>query len=148
MATKLYVGNLSYDTKEDALRTLFAEAGAVVSCELVMDRDTNRPRGFAFVEMGSQAEADAAVKQLNDHELDGRKLVVNEARPRAPRGGGGFSGGGGFGGGGFGGGDGGGGAGGGGGGGPSGGGRGGKRKSGKGSRRGARQAKRDRKAFW
>jgi RNA recognition motif-containing protein len=145
MATKLYVGNLSFQTEESALRALFEEAGTVTSCDLVLDRMTSRPRGFAFVEMGSQAEADAAVEKFNEYELDGRRLAVNEARPRAPRGPGGFSGGGG--GGGYGGGGGFGGPSGGGGGG-GGGGYGGKRKSGKGSRRGARQAKRDRKGGW
>lgn len=141
MATKLYIGNLSFSTQEDVLRSLFEEAGTVTSCDLVLDRVTSKPRGFAFIEMGSQAEADEAVKKFNEHELDGRKLVVNEARPSTPRGGGGGYGGGGGGGGGYGGPSGGGGGGG-------GGGFGGKRKSGKGSRRGARQAMRDRKGGW
>ena len=153
MATKLYVGNLSFQTEEGALRALFEQAGTVASCDLVLDRMTSRPRGFAFVEMGSQPEADAAIEKFNEYELDGRRLTVNEARPRAPRGPGGFSGGGGGGGGGYGGGGGGFSGGGGFGGPPSGGGGGGggfsgKRKSGKGSRRGARQAKRDRKGGW
>ncbi len=138
MATKLYVGNLPFSTTEADLQDLFAQAGQVASCSLVMDRMTNKPRGFAFVEMGSQDAADKAIEQFNEYELEGRRLVVNEARPREPRGpgGGGGYGGGGYGGGGFGGG---------GGGGHSGGGR---RKAGKGSRRGARQAKRDRKGSW
>lgn len=144
MATKLYVGNLSYQTDEAALRELFESAGQVVSCDLVLDRFTNQSRGFAFVEMGSQEEANEAIEKFNDFEKDGRRLVVNEARPREPRGGGGYSGGGG----GYSGGGGGGGGGYSGGGGGGGGGYGGKRKSGKGSRRGARQAKRDRKAAW
>lgn len=138
MATKLYVGNLSYTTDASTLRTLFEQAGVVASCDLVLDRNTSRSRGFAFVEMGSQEEADKAVEQFNEHEVDGRRLVVNEARPREPRAhsGGGYSGGGGF-------------SGGGGGAGPGGGGAyGGKRKAGKGSRRGARRAKRERKGFW
>jgi RNA recognition motif-containing protein len=137
MATKLYVGNLPFSLMEADLQELFSQAGQVVTCELVLDRMTSKPRGFAFVEMASQEEADKAVEQFNGYEVDGRPLVVNEARPREPRsGGGGFGGhggGGGYGGGGYGGG---------------GGGRGGKRKSGKGSRRGARQAKRDRKGAW
>ena len=146
MATKLFVGNLPFSATEADLHDLFSQAGEVLTCSLVMDRMTNRPRGFAFVEMGSQEAADKAIEQFNEHELEGRRLVVNEARPREPRGfgggGGGFGGGGGgFGGGGFGGG----GGGGFGGGGHSGG---AKRKSGKGSRRGVRQAKRDRKSFW
>jgi len=154
MATRLYVGNLSYDSTVESVRALFEEAGTVVSCDVVMDKFTGRSRGFAFVEMGSQEEADKAIEQCNGKDLDGRTLVVNEARPRTERGprggGGGFGGGGGggFGGGGGGGfGGGGGGFGSGGGGGGGGGGR-GRPKSGKGSRRGARQAKRDRKAFW
>ena len=155
MATRLYVGNLPFAAGESELGELFGQVGQVVNCALVMDRMTNQSRGFAFVEMGSQEEADKAVEQFNEYEMEGRRLVVNEARPREPRGGprggsGGYGGGGGGGGGGYGGG-GGGGYGGGGGGGPGGGGGGGfsgKRKSGKGSRRNARQAKRDRKGGW
>lgn len=104
MGTKLYVGNLSFDTLEGELHDLFATMGNVVSCELVVDRFTNKPRGFAFVEMGSQAEADKAIAELNGKEFQGRALRVNEARPREerPRGqfGGGGGGGGGYGGGG------------------------------------------------
>jgi len=108
MATRLYVGNLSFDTTEEKLREAFAAAGAVVNCEIVLDRFTSKSRGFAFVEMGSQAEADKAVEICNGQDVDGRPLVVNEARPRAERGprpggfgggGGGFGGGGGGGGG-------------------------------------------------
>ena len=146
MATRLYVGNLSYETEESVVRALFEQVGEVTSCDLVLDRNTSQSRGFAFVEMASKEDADKAVEQLNEHDLEGRRLVVNEARPRESRGGGGGGYGGG-GGGGYGGGGGGGGYGGGGGGG-GGGGFSGKRKSGKGSRRNARQAKRDRKAFW
>ncbi len=154
MATRLYVGNLPYSMLDPDLAALFAQAGTVVHCELVLDRVTSRSKGFAFVEMSSQEESDKAVEMFNDYEVDGRRLAVNEARPRearggrggargAPRGGGGgYSGGGGGGGGGFGFG----GGGGGGGGGSSA--FGAKRKSGKGSRRGARQAKRDRKGSW
>jgi len=137
---KLYVGNLAFSTSEADVRTIFEQAGAVGSCELVSDKFTGQSRGFAFVEMESSAEGTQAIQRFNDFELDGRKMVVNEARPREARAGG-------FGGGGFGA--------------PSGsrgpgagGGAGGagafgaKRKSGKGSRRNARSAKRDRKACW
>ena len=98
MATKLFVGNLSFNTTEGQILDLFKQAGNVVSCELIMDKFTGKSRGFAFVTMGSQEEANAAVAQFNGKELDGRALTVNEARPREerPRGGGG---GGGFGGG-------------------------------------------------
>ncbi len=102
MGTKLYVGNLSYQTTEDDLRSHFEQAGAVNSCDLILDKFTSKSRGFAFVEMGSQEAADAATSTLNGQELDGRALVVNEARPREdrpPRGGGGGYGGGGGGGG-------------------------------------------------
>ena len=122
MAVKLYVGNLSYTTMEDALRSLFAQSGTVDTCELVLDKFTGKSRGFAFVEMSSQEEADKAVEELNEFDFEGRKLVVNEARPREPRSFGGGA--------------------------PGGGGQGGQRKSGKGSRRGSRAAKRDKKAFW
>jgi RNA recognition motif-containing protein len=145
MSTKLYVGNLAYTTMEDDLRQIFEGAGSVASCEVVLDKFTKKSRGFAFIEMSSQEEATLAVEKFNEHELDGRRLVVNEARPREARPGGGrggYGGGGGYAGGG-GGGAGGGYAGGGGG----GGGYGGKRKSGKGSRRNSRSAKRERKAY-
>ncbi len=102
MEVKLYVGNLSYDTTEDDLRTLFAQAGTVVSVALIKDRDTGRSKGFAFVEMSTQAEAEKAISTLNQHLLDNRNLTVNLARPREERpkfggreGGGGFRGGGG-----------------------------------------------------
>jgi cold-inducible RNA-binding protein len=130
MATKLYVGNLSYDTTQDDLKGLFEEAGTVVSCDIIYDKFTSKPKGFAFVEMGSQEDANKAVEQFNGKDLQGRELTVNEARPRAPRitpnfpnqfGGGGGQGGGG---GGF------------------------KRASGKGSRRGLRNAKRSRKGIF
>lgn len=141
MGTRLFVGNLSYNTTEGDLQSLFEQAGAVKDCHVVLDKFTGKPRGFAFVEMSSQEEADKAVEQFNEFDFDGRHLTVNEARPReerGPRGGGGGGGGYGGGGGGYGGGgDGGYGGGGGGGGGPGG------RPSGKGSRRGARNAKRD-----
>lgn len=101
MATKLFVGSLSWNTTDDQLKDFFATAGTVVSASVIVDRDTNRSKGFGFVEMSSDAEAKAAVEQLNNKELDGRTIVVNEARPREerPRGsfgggnGGGYSGG-------------------------------------------------------
>jgi cold-inducible RNA-binding protein len=91
MATKLFVGNLSFNTTENDLLDMFKQAGTVSSCELIMDKFTNKSRGFAFVTMGTQEEATAAITQLNGKEVDGRALTVNEARPREerPRGGGG-----------------------------------------------------------
>jgi RNA recognition motif-containing protein len=121
---RIYVGNMSFSTTEDSLREAFEKYGGVDDVTIVTDRDTGRPRGFGFVEMGNNDEAQKAIDGLNGTELDGRTLTVNEARPqerRAGGGGGGFGGGGGRGGGGggFGGGGGrGGGGGGGGGGGP------------------------------
>lgn len=95
MATKLYVGNLSFDISESELRELFTPFGNVTSCNLIMDRMTDRPRGFGFIEMASPAEAAKAIEALNGKEVGGRALVVNEARPREdrPRGDGGFGGG-------------------------------------------------------
>ena len=111
MGTRLYVGNLSYNVTEAELRDVFAEGGRnVVEVKIVMDRDTGRPRGFAFVEMGSDDEANGAISSLTGREIQGRAINVSEARARAPRSGGG--GGGGYGGGGGGGGYGGGGGGG------------------------------------
>jgi cold-inducible RNA-binding protein len=139
---RLYVGNLAFSTSEADVRALFEQVGAVGRCEMVSDKFTGQSRGFAFVEMESSAEGAQAIQRFNDFELDGRKMVVNEARPREARTGG-FSGG--FGGGGFGNSS----AGRGPAGGPGGAGAfGAKRKSGKGSRRNARSAKRDRKACW
>ena len=111
MGTRLYVGNLSYNVTEPELRDAFAEEGRnVVEVKIVMDRDTGRPRGFAFVEMGSDQEAAAAISSLTGRDIQGRAINVSEARERAPRGGGGGGGyGGGGGGGGYGGGGGGGG---------------------------------------
>jgi RNA recognition motif-containing protein len=104
MGNKLYVGNLSYNIRDDDLQQAFAAYGSVASAKVMMDRDTGRSKGFGFVEMGSDAEAQAAINGLNGQALDGRAVVVNEARPREERpggfGGGGRSGGGGFGGGG------------------------------------------------
>src|SRR5258706_4028620 len=103
MATKLFVGNLSFNTTEGDVLDLFKQAGNVTSCELIVDKFTSKSRGFAFVTMGSQEEATAAISQINGKELDGRALTVNEARPREDRprggGGGGYGGGGGGGGG-------------------------------------------------
>lgn len=101
---KLYVGNLSFSTSEDTLRAAFEQFGAVTSAQLVMDRETGRPRGFGFVEMADDTQAKAAIDAMNGKNLDGRDLTVNEARPREDRGGGGGGGRGGFGGGGGGGG--------------------------------------------
>ncbi len=87
MESKLYVGNLSYDVTEDELRELFSQAGAVKEVTLIMDRDTRRPKGFGFVEMMTQEDAEKAIQMLNEHELGGRRLTVNMARPREERGG-------------------------------------------------------------
>jgi cold-inducible RNA-binding protein len=86
--TKLYVGNLSFDTTEDSLRSLFAKHGTVESAKLISDRDTGRPRGFAFVEM-SNAEASTAMQALNGKEFEGRALRINEAQDNGRGGGGG-----------------------------------------------------------
>lgn len=88
MASKLYVGNLPYSTSEDDLRNLFSQAGAVASVAVIKDRDTGRSKGFAFVEMASEAEADKAVRMFNGYEMDGRPLKVDLARPQEDRGGG------------------------------------------------------------
>ena len=92
MSTKLYVGNLAFQTTSQELEQLFGQAGTVQSASVVEDRDTGRSRGFAFVEMSSQEEATAAIEQFNGKEMGGRPLKVNEAKPRENRGGGrGFS---------------------------------------------------------
>src|SRR5438067_6797649 len=104
MATKLYVGNLSFKTTSDDLREYFSQAGEVESASIIEDRDTGRSRGFGFVEMVTSEGAAAAIEQFNGKEFGGRTLTVNEARPRVERGGGGGYGGGGGGGGGYGGG--------------------------------------------
>ncbi len=93
MSTKLYVGNLSFGVTSDDLQEHFAQAGTVESAKVVEDRDTGRSRGFGFVEMSSADEATAAIEQFNGQDLDGRNLVVNEARPREEGGGGGNRGG-------------------------------------------------------
>jgi RNA recognition motif-containing protein len=85
MEVKLYVGNLSYTTTEDDLRTLFAQAGGVASVAVIKDRDTGNSKGFAFVEMNTQAEAQKAVSMLNGFNLGNRELKVNLARPREER---------------------------------------------------------------
>lgn len=85
MNTKLYVGNLSFDTTEDDLRELFSSAGSVVSVALIKDRDTGRSKGFAFVEMGSQSEAEQAIKMLNEKSFGNRNIRVNVARPPEER---------------------------------------------------------------
>jgi cold-inducible RNA-binding protein len=109
MATKLYVGNLPFSTTENELQELFSQAGAVQEVMLMQDKYTGKSRGFAFVTMGSDQEAQNAISQLNGHSMEGRSLTVNEARPREqrPQGGGGggrgYGGGGGGGGGGYGG---------------------------------------------
>ena len=108
MGNKLYVGNLSYNIRDDELQQAFAQFGSVSSAKVMMDRETGRSKGFGFVEMSSDAEAQAAINGMNGQALDGRAIVVNEARPREERpggfrsgggGGGGRSGGGGYGGG-------------------------------------------------
>lgn len=91
MGRKLYVGNLPYSTSEDQLTELFSQAGKVDTVRVMRDMATGRARGFAFVEMGSDEEAQQAISQFHEHKLDGRALVVNEARPKPE---GGFGGGG------------------------------------------------------
>jgi cold-inducible RNA-binding protein len=89
MARKLYVGNLPYETSDQDLQTLFAAAGTVESVNVMRDTATGRARGFAFVEMSTDEEAQAAIRQLADYNLGGRTLTVNEARPKSESGGGG-----------------------------------------------------------
>ncbi len=90
MGTRLYVGNLPFSADEDQIRTLFGGNGRTVTeVKLVTDRDTGRPRGFGFVEMGSSEDADSAIRELNGQDLGGRALTVNEARERSSGGGGG-----------------------------------------------------------
>jgi RNA recognition motif-containing protein len=89
MSTKLYVGNLAFQTTSQDLQQLFGQAGTVQSASVVEDRDTGRSRGFAFVEMSSEQEATSAIEQFNGKEVSGRALTVNEAKPRENRGGGG-----------------------------------------------------------
>ena len=82
MATKLFVGSLAWATTDDSLKDFFSAAGNVVSANVIVDRDTNRSKGFGFVEMSTDDEAKAAIDQLNGKDLDGRSIVVNEAKPR------------------------------------------------------------------
>ena len=82
MGNKLYVGNLAYSVRDDSLMQAFAAFGTVTSAKVMMDRESGRSKGFGFVEMGSDAEAQAAIQGMNGQSLDGRPLVVNEARPR------------------------------------------------------------------
>ena len=95
MSTKLYVGNLAFETSSNDLQTLFAQAGTVESVSVIEDRETGRSRGFGFVEMQTKEEGAAAIQQFNGKELGGRELKVNEAKPRTDRngGGGGYNGG-------------------------------------------------------
>ena len=86
MAKKLYVGNLSYEVTDTDLQNLFVPHGAVQSAQVIMDRDTGRSKGFGFVEMDNGDQAQAAITALNGHEVNGRTLTVNEARPRQERG--------------------------------------------------------------
>ena len=101
MGNKLYVGNLPFSATEDLLRDMFAEAGTVESAKVITDRDTGRSKGFGFVEMGSDDEAQTAIEKFDGQDCDGRAMRVNEAKPMEPRtgGGGGGNRGGGFGGG-------------------------------------------------
>jgi len=85
MAKKLYVGGLSYDTTEDTLKKTFAEAGKVESASIITDRGSGRSKGFGFVEMSTDDEAKKAIDELNGKELDGRTIIVNEARPMQPK---------------------------------------------------------------
>lgn len=94
MGNKLYVGNLAYSVRDESLQAAFAQFGTVTSAKVMMDRETGRSKGFGFVEMSSSAEAQAAINAMNGQQLEGRAIVVNEARPREERPGG-FGGGGG-----------------------------------------------------
>ena len=89
MGKKLYVGNLTYQVREEELEQLFSQFGTVQSAQIIQDRDTGRSKGFGFVEMDTDAEAQAAIQGLHDQEHNGRRLTVNEAKPREDRGGGG-----------------------------------------------------------
>ena len=95
VGNKLYVGNLAYSVRDENLQQRFAEFGTVTSAKVMMDRETGRSKGFGFVEMASPAEAQASIRGLNGQSLDGRAIVVNEARPKEAGGGGGGYGGGG-----------------------------------------------------
>ena len=95
MGTKLYVGNLSFNTMDTDVKTLFGQVGTVTSCDIILDKFTSKSRGFGFVEMSTQEEATKAIAELNGKDVDGRKLTVNEAKPREERPRGSFGGGGG-----------------------------------------------------
>jgi len=90
LALRIFIGNLSFKTTEGELETLFAESGSVTSVTIIMDRFSGRSRGFGFIEMGSEEEAQAAIEKLNGYEFEGRALTVNEAKPQERRGGGGY----------------------------------------------------------
>ncbi len=85
MSKKLYVGNLPFTAQEDSLRNLFAQIGTIDSVSIITDKFTGRSKGFGFVEMSSDQEADAAIAKFNGYNLEGRDITVNEARPKAPR---------------------------------------------------------------
>lgn len=85
MAKKLYIGNLSYETNADRLKEVFSEAGVVETASVITDKFSGRSRGFGFVEMSSDADAQKAIDMFNEKEVDGRKLIVNEAKPMTPR---------------------------------------------------------------
>ena len=89
MATKLFVGNLPFNTTPEELENVFGQSGSVTSVNIITDKFTGRSRGFGFVEMGTEEEAQAAVESLHGHEMQGRPLTVNEAKPQQPRSGGG-----------------------------------------------------------
>lgn len=97
MENKIYVGNLSFATTEDELRELFAQAGTITSVALIKDRDTGQSKGFAFIEMANQADAENAIRMFNGKSLGSRELKVNMARPKEERGSGGYNKGGGYG---------------------------------------------------
>jgi len=85
MSKKLYIGSVAYGTTEETLQSLFETVGQVLYVRVIKDRDTGRSKGFAFVDMASDADADRAITKFSGYELEGRRLVVNEARPQAPR---------------------------------------------------------------
>lgn len=89
MGRKLYVGNLPYSASQESLQEAFGQCGTVESATVITDRDTGQSKGFGFVEMSSESEAQKAIQDLNGKEIDGREIKVNEAKPKAPRGGGG-----------------------------------------------------------
>ncbi len=93
MGRKLYVGNLPYSASQDSLQETFSQCGTVESVNVITDRDTGQSKGFGFIEMSSDSEAQKAIQELNGKEIDGREIKVNEAKPKAPRGGGGGGGG-------------------------------------------------------